>query len=243
MSIPTKMGNFNIMNNRKDLHPYLPATVPFSIETMWDFISQYGEVIIKPSVSRWGKNIYRLSHVENEKYEVQIENSTITIDGKDETTKYFSTKIGNIAYMIQRHIPLAKINGRPFDIRVMVQRRKESYLWVVTAMIAKVAGDGYIVTNLREGRTLLHVYDAIQQSTLNIDDIDALISEMNSVVIMGAEQLAKTYPLPRIYGFDMAIDIHGRIGIIEGNLEPALSHFSKLADKKMYNTIVKFLNE
>ncbi|MBB5173622.1 YheC/YheD family protein [Texcoconibacillus texcoconensis] len=243
MGYPSKMGNFSLMNNRKSLQPYLPTTASFNKNTMWNLMDQYSELIIKPSFSRWGENIYKLSHVSDEKYEIQNEDIVKTIEGKEETIEYFRKKIRYVPYIIQQHIPLAKINGRPFDIRVMVQRRKNSHLWVVTAMIAKVAGDGYIVTNLREGRTLLNVDDAIQQSSINIENINVLISEMNSVVLMGAEQLSKSFSLPRIFGFDIGIDLHGHIWIIEGNFGPALSHFSKLENKKMYHTIIKFLNE
>src|SRR5690606_35205332 len=55
-------------------------------------------------------------------------------------------------YMIQQTIPLAKYKGRPYDIRVTVQRALHGQ-WQVTGMYGKVARKGSHVTNVSRGGT------------------------------------------------------------------------------------------
>ncbi|MDI4649689.1 hypothetical protein KB449_32475 [Cohnella sp. F6_2S_P_1] len=57
-------------------------------------------------------------------------------------------------YIVQRRLQLARIQRKPFDIRVMVQRKKgHSSNWNTTGSYAKVAARGYLVTNVTS-RTL-----------------------------------------------------------------------------------------
>lgn len=52
------------------------------------------------------------------------------------------------AVEVQQKIKLAKIDGCPFDIRIVVQRRKNAP-WTVTGLLANRANEGYIIANSR----------------------------------------------------------------------------------------------
>jgi D-alanine-D-alanine ligase-like ATP-grasp enzyme len=130
------------------------------------------------------------------------------------------------------------VNGRPFDIRVVVQRRRHSGRWKVTGKVAKVAGNGYIVTNISRSKgTVLPVKTAISKSSLGGLSADSLLSRIKRVAILAAERLRKIYPDQRIYGMDIGLDHRGDVWIIEANRRPILSHFLKLKDKTMYRRI------
>ena len=73
---------------------------------------------------------------------------------------------------------LATKNGRPFDLRVMVQRHPNAH-WQVTGMLAKVAGKGFIVTNIRRsGGKVVTVENAIRHSELQDMQTSALLAEL-----------------------------------------------------------------
>ncbi|GEC92026.1 hypothetical protein DES34_106257 [Brevibacillus brevis] len=91
------------------------------------------------------------------RYRVQRGPSHHTLRGKLETYRYLRRKI-TTPYLIQRGISLAQVNGSLFDVRVMVQRRSGSP-WVVTGMLAKVAGRSYIITNVKRSGLLKPICD------------------------------------------------------------------------------------
>jgi D-alanine-D-alanine ligase-like ATP-grasp enzyme len=149
--------------------------------------------------------------------------------------------MGSKSYIVQRKISRPTINGRPFDMRVIVQRRRNSDLWEVTAKVAKVAGKGYIVSNISRSKgTVMPFEIAIQKSTIKNLSTKTLQSEIDRVAILIASRLAAFFEDHRIYGVDIALDKNGHVWIIEANLFPIMSHFLKLKDKTMYRRIMEY---
>jgi hypothetical protein len=143
--------------------------------------------------------------------------------------------------MVQRRISRPTINGRPFDLRVIIQRRSGSNIWTVTAKVAKVAGKGYIVSNnTRSKGVLLPVLTAFQRSTIKHLSPQALLSNIDRIALLSTQRLATYFTDHRIYGLDIGLDENGSVWIIEANLYPSLSHFLKLEDKTMYHRITAY---
>ncbi|WP_338130664.1 YheC/YheD family protein [Cohnella ginsengisoli] len=66
-------------------------------------------------------------------------------------------------HVVQKAIPLAKAGGRSFDIRVMMMRHRSR--WTYIGMLAKVAGAGSVITNVRRGNGyVLSVPEALRQA-------------------------------------------------------------------------------
>lgn len=233
-----KWHNYRILKRSEELAPHMPKTRRFTQKHFFNFIDKYSRIIVKPVGGSRGYGVFKVSPVGHHYYKIHIEKKRRTKYGRKQAYQYIKRKIGSRRYMVQRYIPLAKVNNRPFDIRVIVQRRKHSSSWKVTAMVAKVAGPGYIVTNLtRSNGTALHVKTAIKHSTLRYYSADSLVATIKSVALKCAKRLSKYFPHHRIYGLDMGLDQDGRVWIIEANLYPAMSHFRKLKDPAMYRRI------
>jgi len=143
--------------------------------------------------------------------------------------------------MVQQRITRPTINKRPFDMRVIVQRKKNSSQWAVTAKVIKVAGKGYIVSNnTRSHGQLLRFKQGIKRSSIGHLPIAELESQIDEVSLLSAEKLKPLFPEHRIYGLDIAIDRQGHVSIIEANLYPAMSHFLKMKDEVMYRRILSY---
>lgn len=180
-----------------------------------------------------------ISNLGKSSYRVQRGAKRRTTRGKKETYRYLRRKI-TTRYLVQRGISLARINGRPFDVRVMVQRRSGSH-WVVTGMLAKVAGRGYIITNIkRSGWRVLPLRTAIRRASIRGSSTDAIIARLHRIALLAAKRLTTYYTHQRVFGLDMGVDANGKVWIIEANLRPDLSLFLKLPDKQMYRTIVSY---
>ncbi|WP_019123206.1 YheC/YheD family protein [Brevibacillus massiliensis] len=241
MSQKNKWKKYLFLKQFEGLAPYLPKTRMLTEHNFRKFIEEYGKVILKPVYGRGGRGVIQVSPLENHRYEIHREKKKKRFIGKKWAYKYIKSKIGSSPYMVQRRIPLAKVDNRPFDMRIIVQRKKHSDTWVITAKAAKVAGKGYIVTNnTRSKGKLLHVESALHRSSLYGYSQHELLSRIEKVALRAARRLSLLFPHHRIYGLDMGVDRSGDIWIIETNLFPAMSHFRKLGDQTMYYRIKSY---
>ncbi|AYB37182.1 YheC/YheD family protein [Brevibacillus laterosporus] len=241
MRARNKWSKYLFLKQFREVAPYLPETQRMTKSAFWDFINQYGKVILKPVLGKGGAGVIQVSSLGNRKYKIHSENKKKTIKGKRRTYHYLKNKIRSSAYMIQRRISLATVRKRPFDMRIIVQRRKYSNSWNITAKAAKVAGKGYIVTNnTRSKGKMMHVETALQKSSLKDHSRRHLLSNVNKVALLSAKRLRIAFPSHRTYGMDMGLDKNGRVWIIETNHYPAISHFRKLGDKAMVYRIMSY---
>lgn len=232
-----KWGKFKVLKGSKKLVPFLPATRRMTKQAFWEFIGKYGTVILKPCVGHSGHGVIQVCSKENGQYEIHAEYINVTFEEKERMYSILKKGIRSRNYIVQRRIPLAKINERPFDLRVMIQRKKDS-TWKVTGMVAKVAHKGYVITNVTT--TILPIKKAIQESSIKIDYQQELLSNIHDVSLQAAKRLGDVYPFQRTIGLDIGLDEKGKIWIIEANFKPGISPFLMLKNKTMYRRIMTY---
>ncbi|MDT8861220.1 YheC/YheD family protein [Alkalihalobacillus sp. MEB130] len=236
-----KYVRYLLLKESEKLAPHLPETIGFSQSALWEMLSKYSHVILKPVIGQRGKGIIKVSSMDSETYEIHSELEKTLIRGKNETYEYLLTKIGNQSYMIQYRIALAEINGCPIDLRVMVQRKKIEDPWKVTGKAVKVAGSGFIVTNNeRSNGTILSVKEAMEQLSINKQTKRKILKKIDQVTIDAVEVLTQYMPNHRAFGFDIGIDNTNHIWIIEANRSPMVSHFKKLSNQRQYERIMRY---
>ncbi|MCZ8515781.1 YheC/YheD family protein [Paenibacillus filicis] len=236
-----KWLKYKLLRNYKPLASHVPETKRMTRDALWRLVRKYTHVIIKPVWGSRGRGVIQISSLGNNHYAVHYENVRTTIHGKEQTYRYIKGIIGSTSYMVQRRISRPTIGGRPFDLRVIIQRKRNSAAWVVTGKVAKVAGRGYIVSNNgRSKGTLLPVPTALHHSTIRHHSAMNLLSKIHRVSIRSSKHLASYFPGHRIYGLDVGVDINGKVWIIEANLYPSMSHFLKLKDRTMYRRIMSY---
>ncbi|MUT68021.1 YheC/YheD family protein [Paenibacillus sp. NEAU-GSW1] len=246
----TKKGKWNkykVMRGHDELKTHVPKTKKLSEINLWKLVAQYGDVVVKPSNGRRGYGVIRIKALASSLFELHHENKKVTVNSKKQAIEYIKAKISASRfsydnYIVQYRIPLATVGTRPFDMRVVVQRRQLTDQWEVTGIVAKVAGKGYIVTNIkRSSGKVLPIQKAIRKSVLK-DLSSSLINEISYVALMSANRLSSNpdYAEQLIFGFDMGLDQNGHVWVIEANLTPMLSHFKKLSDKSIYRKIIDY---
>jgi hypothetical protein len=232
---------YHILKKDPVLSSALPETRLWSEMNLWDMLKRYGAVILKPSEGSTGYGIIQVSQKGKELFEIHTMSEKRLFRGKKAASQIIQKQIqnGESKYLIQQRIPLAEINGRPIDIRVMVQRRKDTP-WIVTGYLAKVAGKGYIITNVARSKgSVLPVQQAIPMSTARKVSTEKVIKNLCDISLLAAKRYGFS-PRYTILGFDMGVDHQGKVWIIEANVRPALSLFLKLKDKSMYRKIISY---
>ncbi|WCK56328.1 YheC/YheD family protein [Aneurinibacillus sp. Ricciae_BoGa-3] len=249
-----KLETFQVLKEDKRINSFVPETRCMTEEHLWELLKKYGAVILKPAGGSGGRGIVTISSEGNECFGVQVK-STKQVVTSDELYSYLTreilgwfaqyinsgevNKILSKTYIVQCQIPLAKIDYRPFDIRVMIQRKNDSP-WKVTGKLAKLASSGYAITNVNLGATILPIETALQLSSLKHVSHETILSQLDEVALWAAERLHHQYPNTRVIGFDMCLDTNGKVWILEANNSPHDYVFLELEDKTMYETIQEY---
>jgi hypothetical protein len=236
-----KWTKHKLMLENERLASFLPDTQYLDRTSLNIMLDKYNQIMIKPCLGYQGRGIIQISSLSDERFELHIERSKSFVNGKENVYDYlkenhFPQKRRH-RYIVQQRIPLATINNSPFDIRVMVQRKRDSLEWVVTGKLAKVAANNFVVTNA--AKAILSVEDAIETSLINNEKIKDIVAELDEVSLLIAGQLANSYTQRRVYGIDLGIDTEGKVWIIEANLRPSVSMFKFLNDGS-YETIKSY---
>lgn len=234
-----KLTKYRLLAKSSELAGALPKTQRLSKNGLLALLDKYEGIIAKPLGGSGGIGVISVTAGRRNTYKIHYGTETKTIAGFPFAYAYVKRKTKGAPYLIQQKIPLAKVGGRPFDARVMVQRKKGSD-WTVTGKLAKIAGAGYIITNVARSKgKVAALPEAIRQSDIHGSPVKRIQGRMDRIALKAARQLSKYYPI-RTVGFDVGITPNGEIWIIEANFRPVISLFLKLRDKSMYRRIKRY---
>lgn len=202
-------------------------------------LSQFRKIMVKPSRGWGGQGVMMVERTSGG-IDVRYDNHKKTGLSKKKAYSLVMRKLGKSSAIVQQYIPLARTSGRPFDLRVMVQRKSlKSSKWKITGKLAKAAGKGYFITNVRRSRgRVMSASSAIRKSNIPHLSVKRILKEVDQISLKSAKLFSKHYKIDTV-GMDIGIDRNGKVWIIEGNFTPALTLFKKL-DKKTYRYIVNF---
>lgn len=234
-----KIHRFLAKSNK--LVSFLPETKALTKASFEILLSKYREVFIKPTFGGQGIGIIKVSAQGNEVFIIHYENKRWKVEGTNKAYLSIKALTKSRSYIVQQGIPLAEIYRRPTDMRVIVQRKTIKDPWEVTARVIKIAGRGFIVTNITKSNgKLITVDKGIKKMMPHNDNQQAFLTNIDQLSQKVAKKLNTLYPKHRIYGLDIAIDKNARLWLIEANRTPAMSHFTKLKDKTMLRRIVRY---
>ncbi|MFF2910311.1 YheC/YheD family protein [Paenibacillus sp. NPDC057934] len=229
-----KWLQYRILRDGSSLAGRLPETQLFTKDALTKMLLQYRSVVLKPRDGRYGRDIVFIKRNGPNAYRIHNEKNAVTMRDTNKLLKWLRKTNSDRGYIVQRRLQLAQIGRKPFDIRIMVQRKKgSSSTWNVTGSYAKVAAQGYLVTNVAS-RTI-PVLEALKLA--EIGDRSLLV-KAERIALLAAKQLGERYPKLRQVGFDIGIDRKRRIWIIEGNYQPDLRPFRLLKDPSMHRRIL-----
>jgi hypothetical protein len=239
MGISTgKWKKYQLMLKEAGISRYLPETFLLNENSFWHVMDKYGAVMIKPTKGYMGKGIVQVTSASDNHYEFHVMEKIYKVQGRKHTfehlLKHYCT---NKHYIVQQRIALNTIKQSPYDIRVMVQRMKKSPDWTVTAKLAKVAANGFVLTNYP--KHLVTVENAIKHSSFTAPS-GHLPEKIDQISVLTAAHLGNYYKNTRTFGLDIGLDEKADIWIIEANIAPSVSLFKALKDEEVYKRILKY---
>ncbi|MBP2241053.1 glutathione synthase/RimK-type ligase-like ATP-grasp enzyme [Cytobacillus eiseniae] len=208
------------------MHPYLPETKMLTAQTLDAMLKKYNSVFIKPINGSQGRNIMKLSKVEERVHVIRS-----TGGGRDYSQSYhldqqlyskLTPSLRGKIYLIQQAIPLLEYKNRQLDFRVLCHKNLAN-MWKATSAVARISADKQFVSNIARGGELMKPIKLLTQ----ISDRETAIQQL----ILMKELAMETAMLVsrNVDGFfgelgiDIGMDHDGKLWIIEVNSKPSKS--------------------
>lgn len=209
------------------LRPLIPETrLCTDITDVVHMLDRYHQVYIKPANSSHGLGICWVSKGRGGYYGHFInwhgEERAWYVKNTSELAALISRITRRRKYIVQQGLKLAYKNKKPTDIRVLMQKNSEG-LWRFTTFIARVAADGSRVSNFEHGGSLTSVYRLLKNSS-KANKISYRMQRAFLITFAKnvCKQLENSMQVDFAeLGLDMALDVQGRLWLIEVNSRPA----------------------
>ncbi|MFC4766391.1 YheC/YheD family protein [Effusibacillus consociatus] len=212
---------------------FLPATIEHQdAKRTAAFIEQYKQIYLKPINGSLGVGIIRLIRLHDGSFLYQVKGKKgIHVQGTQkralDVIRKFERRLRKRPYVVQEGLQLKTYQGRPFDIRVLVQK-DHTGKWKRTKMFCRIAQAGDITSNLSTGGDALPVSKMLQEINLHKDEIKKIQKNIKKLVNMVPAVLEKAsgIQLGEI-GLDIGIDARGWVWVIEVNSKPWKKPFTE----------------
>lgn len=206
------------------LKPFLPATASWgSKETFAQFLNQFRTLYLKPADGKAGKGIMQVKKKKN-MYLLAY------VSGKADELKHYRAHHPDALfdlvhrltkgkpYLIQQGISLARDEGRPFDLRLLVQK-DGSGQWDMTGLGIRVAGPGGITTHVPRGGSIGRPSDILPR--VFASQANAVGKQARGLGLLVANGIERQSGM--ILGelsIDLAVDRNRQLWIFEANAKP-----------------------
>jgi glutathione synthase/RimK-type ligase-like ATP-grasp enzyme len=222
---------YDKLSHYPDFTKYLPKTAILTRDSLAEFIHHYNRVIIKPTDLSRGRGIITLEkqeehlilqeHIDDDiplKSQVTIENVKLYLSNKG----FFNGK-----HIIQNYLNLSKINGSPWDIRIIMQK-DENLQWQCNGIECRLADSNHYITNISRGGRALKLDQSVNLafgSQISASVIEqkliSISSEFCTIMDLSEGHYAE-------FGLDFAVDADQQYWFIEANVRPTFNGFKQL---------------
>ncbi|MFJ7728017.1 YheC/YheD family protein [Neobacillus sp. NPDC097160] len=207
---------------------YLPETYPFtsfsSIETM---LSKYGHIFIKPKNGSLGLGVHQVIYDKySDDYYCRFQDNREVNRLRKYSTleRLFQSVFANQSLdrmLVQQGIHLIRNEQRSVDFRVHTNK-DDLGKWHVTAIAAKIAGQGSVTTHARSGGDIKTINEIFPN-----EECDLFTEKLSNAALLLSTALDTNIEgIIGEIGFDLGIDRNGDVWLFEANSKPGRSIFS-----------------
>ncbi|XEC97253.1 YheC/YheD family protein [Paenibacillus tarimensis] len=235
--ISNKLVKTTIVWRNKRIRKYVPPTCRLTFDNLRQMLLKFNMVYIKPVTGSLGIGVMRVVK-DGEKYSYKKDTRLFRFSSYQKLYLSVRKCIGSRTYLVQKGIEMLKLEDRPFDFRVMIQRNPQKK-WETTGTAARVAYPNKAVTNGSQGGTIYPALELLEK-TAGKEKAESLLEEMAQIAKWTAGEFERSYPAMNELGLDIAVDNDLRPWIIEVNTRPDPCPFTKLPDSSAIDTIIDY---
>lgn len=228
---------YSHLKTNEYLYPFLPETALLNLASLLTFLNRYTKVILKPKKLSRGRGISIITlkphgtlviHDYRRYNDFTISRSQL--EDYLQEGKYLKSE-----YIIQPFLNLARIEGRPWDIRVVMQKNGWNQ-WVCNGIECRLAETGKMITNISNGGRALDLNEAIKLAFGNDADTEKVGKDIENISMEFCKMMDSSGYHFAEFGLDLALDQQQHYWFIEANVRPTFKGFKSL-DHRIYQQI------
>lgn len=204
----------------------VPDAITFkTVAQATSFLYRCPDVYMKPIHGSLGIGILRLRRKPDGQvlYQMKKKGGGLTqgtAGSISEFLKQFATRLRRGPYLIQETLHLKTWQGRPFDIRMLLQKDSTGK-WNRTKTFCRIAQDGDITSNLSTGGDALAVKALLKEVLPGAKAVNRVMRELSRIAedVPAVLEASMEGTLGEL-GLDLGLDENGRIWVIEINSKP-----------------------
>jgi hypothetical protein len=239
-----KYQTYLILKEHPEIRTYLPETKRLThAQELFSFLRKHTRVLIKPNGGSHGRGVVAIE---------QITPSSFLLKGRTKFNRPFSVQfqtpvrlshwveqtIRDTRYILQPLLSLNTPDGRPFDVRILVQKNGRKK-WETTGLAIRTGQPDSITSNLHGGGQALPFQPFLKQhyTPQEAAKISSSIHYLSEIVPPFIE--SRHGPLVEL-GIDIGIDENKDVWIIEVNSKPGRSVFLKTGELEVRRRAIQF---
>jgi hypothetical protein len=200
---------------------YLPATAKFAdYASFQQMAAKHNSLILKPIEGKAGIGMIKVEGTGpyTMYYQTKQQKQKLSFPTLAEVYHQIQKRTQNRAYLIQQAIHLATYQGRPFDIRMLVQKDHTAQ-WKVTGIGVRVAGKKAISTHVPMGGKIENFHRVL--TAIFPDRQEEIQQQLKQLGVTFAKEIeAKTAEKHGEMSLDIGIDQSGKLWFFEANAKP-----------------------
>jgi len=212
VKIQDKARMLSLLRREPSVAAHIPPTRPYSWPALRGLLGRGGSAVVKPKIGSLGQGIVRVVPLGTGAVEWTRRRPVVI--GRRSLKRRLARLTRRRRYLLQDYVALARYEGRPFDLRVPVQRGPDGG-WLVPGMVAKVAGTHPYLTNMAQGGRA--VPGAVALRAAFGPQADEVARSAEALALETARALARRHPFAADLGLDIGIDRSGKPWLFEVN--------------------------
>jgi hypothetical protein len=212
----------NLLEVEPSLRPHLPSSFNATPSNIRLMMKLYDALIFKPNKSSVGLGIMLLERIASGwklTYPIRIgrinQSWRVCCFKGPKLPSFLKRRLQSKRYIVQQRLPLATFMGRPFDLRVSVQR-DISGDWQITGIVAKVAAKNIFVTNVAQGGTVYRLEHILELEYPHLPK-EEVFQRIIDFSLKTVRRLDTVLPHMADLGLDVGITVDGFPMFIECN--------------------------
>ncbi|MFC5529325.1 YheC/YheD family protein [Cohnella yongneupensis] len=204
-----------------------------------------GSAFLKPVAGSQGKRVISYKRDNDGKVELAGRTSSnrsfsFTAATEQDALNRLHRWIGSHAYIMQPLLELHTADGKPFDLRSLLQKNK-SGRWTVTGVAARVGAAGTVTANLHGGGRAMHPGDVLEP-LLGEERARTVEQRIRAISLRLASWCEESFGRFAEIGLDFGVDRSGKLWFLEANSKPGRAAMGSAGKEATQQAVVRPLS-
>ena len=205
---------------------HVPETIRYqTVDQAAEFMYRHADVYMKPVHGSLGIGIMRVRRKPNGQVLYQLKKKDgslqqVHVGSVSQFLKTEQRRLSRGQYLIQEALQLMTWQGRPFDIRLVLQK-DDAGNWQRTKTFGRIAQTGQITSNLSTGGDALAVRGMLKEILKEDRAVKRVMNELRKIArdVPAVIEQRQSGTIGEL-GLDLGLDEGGRLWVIEVNAKP-----------------------